>query len=195
MAHSTEKSHLITLLDKLADNPGNTEDEGPSSSDSESTSSDGNGKNEAIIDHVTLEPENNSIQILSPPPTVSQKPPELATPGTPKVITYVVSITSVSEAKKPATKRATKHATCQVQTNKPWSTLQAQLLVKVSDALKPKTIDFANYEALFYIPRLLSKPGMVLAGDADYQILLQRVASIKKLDPTLGKVMTFLKTG
>ena len=101
----------------------------------------------------------------------------------PKVVTYVVSMISASEAKKPATKRATKHATCQVQTDRPWSTLQAQLLAKISDALKLKIINFANYEALFHIPRLLSKPGMVLAGDADYQILLQRVASIKKLDP------------
>jgi len=30
---------------------------------------------------------------------------------------------------------------------------------------------------------MLSKPGMVLAGDTDYQILLQHVASIKKPDP------------
>lgn len=101
----------------------------------------------------------------------------------PKVITYVVSIISASEAKKPATKREIKHATCQVRSDLPWSTLQAQLLVKISDALKPKTIDFAHYEALFHIPRLLTKPGMVLAGEADYQILLQHVASIKKLDP------------
>jgi hypothetical protein len=92
-------------------------------------------------------------------------------------------MTSTSEAKKPATKRANKHATCQVRIDLPWSTLQAQLLVKISNALKPKTIDFTNYDALFHIPRLLFKPGMVLAGDADYQILLQCVASIKKLDP------------
>jgi hypothetical protein len=101
----------------------------------------------------------------------------------PKVITYVVSMISASKAKKPATKQATKHATCQVRTDMPWSTLQAQLLVKISGAMKLKTIDFTNYEALFHIPRLLSKPGMVLAGDADYQILLQCVAPIKKLDP------------
>ena len=80
-------------------------------------------------------------------------------------------MTSASEAKKPARKQATKHATCQVQTDKLWSTLQAQLLAKISDALKPKKIDFANYDALFHIPRVLSKPGMVLAGDTDYQIL------------------------
>ena len=73
MAHATEKSHLINILDKLIDNPGNTEDEETSSSDSESTGSNGNGKNGTIIDRVTPEPENDSIQVLSPPPTVSQK--------------------------------------------------------------------------------------------------------------------------
>ena len=73
MAHSTEKSHLIDLLDKLADNPGNTEDEESSSSDSGSTGSTINGKNGSIVDHATPEPENDRIQVLSPPPTVSQK--------------------------------------------------------------------------------------------------------------------------
>ena len=76
-----------------------------------------------------------------------------------------------------------KHATCQVQMDKVWSTLQAQLLAKISDALKPTKIDFTNYDALFHIPRVLSKPGVVLASNADYQILLQHVAPIKKLDP------------
>ena len=71
MAHSTEKSHIITLLDKLIDSPDNTEDEESSSSDLESTG--GNGENGTIVDHVTPEPENNRIQVLSPPPTVSQK--------------------------------------------------------------------------------------------------------------------------
>jgi hypothetical protein len=206
MAHSTEQSHILNLLDKLVESPSSTEDES-SSSDSDSES---NGGNRDRTNISTPEPEISSIQVLSPPPTVSQKrkrgpkpksnvyyassdiigvnmgdvvailAPE---PATPKLVTYSISMISFSDAKKPATKRTTKHATCQVQTDKPWSTLQAQLLAKISDALKPKTIHFTNYEALFHIPRLLSKPGMVLAGDADYQILLQRVASIKKLDP------------
>jgi hypothetical protein len=68
MAHATEKSRLIDILDKLVDNPGDTKDEETSSSDSDST-----GKNGTIIDHITPEPENDSIQVLSPPPTVSQR--------------------------------------------------------------------------------------------------------------------------
>jgi hypothetical protein len=68
MAHATEKSRLIDILDKLVDNPGDTEDEETSSSDSDSA-----GKNGTIIDHITPEPENDSIQVLSPPPTVSQR--------------------------------------------------------------------------------------------------------------------------
>lgn len=68
MAHATEKSRHINILDKLVDNPGDTEDEETSSSDSDSA-----GKNGTIIDHVTPEPENDSIQVLSPPPTVSQR--------------------------------------------------------------------------------------------------------------------------
>ena len=103
-------------------------------------------------------------------------------PATPKVIIYVVSMTSDFEAKKPATKQATEHATCQVWTDRSWSIVQAQLLVKISDALKLKTIYITNYDALFHISRLVSKLGMVLVSDTDYQILLQCVTLIKKLD-------------
>lgn len=75
MAHSTEKSHLVTLLDKLVNNPGAIEDEesSSSSSDAESTGDNNNGKNGPVVNHNTPEPENDSIQVLSPPPTVSQK--------------------------------------------------------------------------------------------------------------------------
>jgi hypothetical protein len=55
------------------------------------------------------------VTTLAPEPTVQQ--------SVLKVITYILSMTSASEAKKSAAKRATKHATCQVQTDKPWSTV------------------------------------------------------------------------
>jgi hypothetical protein len=75
MAHSTEKTPLLTLLDKLVNNPGDTEDEESSSasSDVEFAGNNSNGKNGTIVNHVTPEPENDSIQVLSTPPTVSQK--------------------------------------------------------------------------------------------------------------------------
>ena len=73
MAHAPEKSHIITLLDKLVDNPGDTEDEELSSSDSEPSGIISNGESGTISNHVTPEPENGHIQVLSPPPTVSQK--------------------------------------------------------------------------------------------------------------------------
>ena len=71
MAHTMEKSQLINLLDKLVGNPDGTEDEESSSSDSESTGSNVISKDGTIINHVTPEPENDNIQVLSPPPTVS----------------------------------------------------------------------------------------------------------------------------
>jgi len=99
-------------------------------------------------------------------------------------------ITSAAEAKKPISKRAIKHATAQVRSDVPWSTLEAQLLVKISNTLHPKKIDFKNYEALFHIPRILSKPGIVLANETDYKILLQHVGTIKKPDPIVNVDIT-----
>ena len=69
-------------------------------------------------------------------------------------------------------KRTTKHATCQIQMNKVWSTLQAQLLAKISNALKLKKIDFTNYKAFFHIPCMLSKPRVVLANNTVHHNLL-----------------------
>ena len=71
MAQSIEKSQIITLLDQLIDNSGDIEDEESSSSDLESTGN--NDESGTIVDYVTPEPENDRIQVLSPPPTVSQK--------------------------------------------------------------------------------------------------------------------------
>ena len=70
------QSHLINIFNNLADNPGDIEDEVSSSSNSKSIGSNGNNGtwNGATIEHLdTPEPENGSIQVLSPPPTASQK--------------------------------------------------------------------------------------------------------------------------
>jgi hypothetical protein len=59
------------------------------------------------------------------------------------MLTYILTITPESEATKPTSKRTLKSATLQLKSDEPWSTLEAQLLVKISTLLKPKRL---NYE-------------------------------------------------
>jgi len=46
------------------------------------------------------------------------------------------------------------------------------------DQDKPKTLNLNDYNIMFHIPRLLPKPGMTLADNADYSSLLGRVKTM-----------------
>lgn len=97
---------------------------------------------------------------------------------------------SAIEAHKPQAKRIVKTASLQLKTDEPWSTIEAQLLVKICDALKPKLLDFKHYDATFYIPRVLPKPGMALANETDYLFLLERAFKMKGNDLTMNIIIT-----
>jgi hypothetical protein len=64
--------------------------------------------------------------------------------------------------------------------------MQAQLLVKISLLLKPKMLNYEDYQVYFYIPRFIPKPGIILSNEDDYTILLQRAMALKKADPTIN---------
>jgi len=60
------------------------------------------------------------------------------------------------------------------------------MLVKISAALDPKVLDFSNYDVMFHIPRVLPKPGMSLASDADYGFMTHRARNMTTQDPTIN---------
>jgi hypothetical protein len=76
--------------------------------------------------------------------------------------------------KKPAGKREPKKSSLQLSSDEPWDTLKAQLLVKIDEVFKPTTLSIDDYDILFTIPRIVSKPGYPLASATDYSILLDR---------------------
>lgn len=102
------------------------------------------------------------------------------------MLTYILTITPESEANKPASKRTLRSATLQLKSDEPWSTLEAQLLVKISALLKPKRLNYEDYQVYFYIPQSIPKPGMILSNEEDYTILLQRAMTLKRPDPTIN---------
>ena len=89
-------------------------------------------------------------------------------------------------------KHVAKNLSLVLSSSEPWETMEAQLLVKIDTALKPKTLNLNDYNIMFYIPRLLPKPGMTLADNADYSSLLGCVKTMAtKMDmPMINVTVT-----
>lgn len=102
----------------------------------------------------------------------------------PKKINYILSIISISESKKNASKRVPIGRILELLAVEPWDTLKAQLLVQIDQSLAPSTIDFHDYEVSYTIPRVLSQP-LPLASESDYSFLIKHA--------TKGKVVADVK--
>ena len=104
-------------------------------------------------------------------------------------VDYILSLFSAIEMKKPAAKHEPKKSSLQLPTDEPWDTVKAQLLVKIDDLLKPSTLSIDDYEILFSIPRVVSKPGYPLASATDYAILLERSCKSKLVQLSISTVV------
>ena len=140
-------------------------------------------------EYSTDAPSDNSATPMSPPP-VPQKcrepagapPPPAPVPTktanpTAMLITYAIAVFSCSEMKKPISKRTVKNSSLQLNTTDLWDTFQQQLRAKIEHLLKPthNTACLNDYDVMFTIPRILAKPGLSLASNIDYDILLARL--------------------
>ena len=101
-------------------------------------------------------------------------------------ITYVLAILSADEACKAAAKRKTINSSLLLSDKTPWDTVKAQLLVEINKALSPHFLDFEDYSVMFFIPRVLPKPGMALSTKENYQALLLRAANLTIKTPTVN---------
>jgi hypothetical protein len=101
-------------------------------------------------------------------------------------LTYLVSILSAEEASKPVSKRMPINVSLELGDKEPWDTIKSQLLVKIDIALSPLVLDFDDYVVMFYISRVLPKPGMVLCTEDNYAALLLRAANLMSKTPTIN---------
>lgn len=62
--------------------------------------------------------------------------------------------------------------------DEPWETLQAQILVKISDALNPTRIDYSDYLVNFTVPRHVTTP-MPLNSSTKHKYLVENALKIK----------------
>lgn len=107
-----------------------------------------------------------------------------------KTISFIATIISAAEMKKPTTKRTPKPGVeFSFSLDEPWDTLRAQILAKISTTLSPKTIDFDDYDISFFIPRVLPKPGLALANLADFEGLLKRANNLGDKNPSINLII------
>jgi hypothetical protein len=92
-----------------------------------------------------------------------------------------LSLTSATEMKKPAARRAVKSQSLQQPSDCLWDTLKAQILHKISISLRPSIIDFDCYTVLFYISRVILKPGMPLTTPQEHAFMIEQVQKAKNL--------------
>jgi len=86
-----------------------------------------------------------------------------------------MSILSATEARKSViSKRITKGAVLKLDSDEPWDTVQAQLLVKIDQVLHPSLIKYEHYDVTFSIPRVYPKPGLSLNSAVDYDLIVKR---------------------
>ena len=94
-----------------------------------------------------------------------------ASPESTKVITYLLLITSASEAKKKAKNHGSISRRIELSASEPWDTVKAQFLKEIDDALSPPQIDFNHYTISFKIPRVVLEPTrLFLDGDYDFMV-------------------------
>ncbi|KIK81086.1 hypothetical protein PAXRUDRAFT_156936, partial [Paxillus rubicundulus Ve08.2h10] len=99
-------------------------------------------------------------------------------PKSKKVITFIVNAMAASKLKKLL---EFKHLLLSASfkfhdgSDKPWDTLQAQLLAKISQPLTPNMINFNDYNVSFYIPCVLPKPGLPLSCEENFENLSSQV--------------------
>lgn len=98
-----------------------------------------------------------------------------------KQIAYMLMIASATESKKAATKHKPKTQNLHLDSDESWDIFKAQILVKISTAIKPKNINFNNYTFLFSVTHLVPKPEMPIASDEDYLFIIKQAVKKKTL--------------
>ncbi|KAI6023435.1 hypothetical protein EDC04DRAFT_2606668 [Pisolithus marmoratus] len=154
-----------------------------------------------VPDHNTQEP---ALQVdeLPPPPMVIPKKrgqplkkvlpvtkegnsaaPELQEPPKPTSITYYLALFSESEMKKTVKQWKSNNMFLQLKPDFEWDTVKVQFLMKITQTLQPRLIDFSDYNFTWNIPHQQSSQ-MQLQTDNDYIFLIAHALKMK--EPTVN---------
>ena len=104
---------------------------------------------------------------------------------------YILSILAAAEAKKTViSKHISQSAIVRLDTDDPWDTMKAQILVKIDQALHPSRIQYDDYDIKFYITCVLPKPGLSLVSETDYEVMMLKARKLKGSDPEINITVT-----
>ncbi|KAG1865568.1 hypothetical protein C8R48DRAFT_772572 [Suillus tomentosus] len=165
---------MTLYVDSISNGPdgNNTRIEGLSEDDvNEESDPNDNGEDDEPV-------QSQPTKMLTPPPTTSRKrkcrtkisPPDHEPLAKVKEVTFITSMISAAEMKKPASKHTLRNQTFSLNLNEPWNTMKAQILIKISDALNPRLLSYEDYEVSWFIPHVLPKPGLSLLNEKDFDI-------------------------
>ncbi|KAJ7756912.1 hypothetical protein B0H14DRAFT_3511980 [Mycena olivaceomarginata] len=77
-----------------------------------------------------------------------------------------------------SSRKPTKSAILTMNSDEPYETLKAQILVKISDALGLEKLDYADYDVSFTVPRQVKDP-IQLEATKNYSDLVSNTIKIK----------------
>jgi hypothetical protein len=105
-------------------------------------------------------------------------------------IGYVLSIYSSAQMKLVKSKREAVGRPLELESKEPWSTVSAQILVQIDDALSITNFDINNYEISYTVPRHVSQP-LPLTSAASYAHLIANATKGKT--PALSAKLTVIQ--
>jgi hypothetical protein len=105
-------------------------------------------------------------------------------------IGYVLSIYSSAQMKLVKSKREAVGRPLELESKEPWSTVSAQILVQIDDALSITNFDINNYEISYTVPRHVSQP-LPLTSAASYAHLIANTTKGKT--PALSAKLTVIQ--
>jgi hypothetical protein len=103
-----------------------------------------------------------------------------------KEVSYIITVFSAAEMKKAKTKCEPISASVNLNSDEPWDTLMAQVLVKISNVIKPRILNFDDYALTYQIPRVLPKPGLSLITQANFDGMMKHVNRMNAVTPLVN---------
>jgi hypothetical protein len=136
----------------------------------------------------TSEPAGQDLRLGAAPAPASEA--IVNEPQRPK-ITYFLAMFPEDQLRKPEKQRKAINAFLCLSPDQEFDTLKAQILQKISEKLKPKTLAYENYSVEWYIPRLQTAT-LALSSADDYKFLLEH--ALKREALTVNIVIHVLPT-
>ena len=105
-------------------------------------------------------------------------------------ISYILSIYSSAQMKLAKSKREAVGRPLELDSKEPWSTVSAQILIQIDDALSITNFDINEYEISYTVPHHISQP-LPLTSATSYAHLIANTTKGKT--PTLSAKLTVIQ--